>query len=58
MNDDSEIPSNRRWAEFRFSVVGGLLASPPKKGDLQQEIAILSKKMWKHREHKLNRTYL
>lgn len=48
MNDDSEIPSNRRWAEFRFSVVGGLLASPPKKGDLQQEIAILSKKMWKH----------
>jgi hypothetical protein len=48
MNDEQLIPSNRRWAEFRFSIVGGLLASPPKKGDLQEEIEILSRKLWKH----------
>lgn len=36
------------WAEFRFSVIGGLLASPPKKGDLQMEIEKLSQKKWKH----------
>jgi transposase InsO family protein len=48
MNDDPEIPSNRRWAEFRFSVVGGLLASPPKNGNLQEELKILSQKLWKH----------
>lgn len=48
MSNDQEVPSNRRWAEFRFSVVGGLLASPPKKGDLQQELKILSQKSWRH----------
>lgn len=48
MKDDDLIPSNRRWAEFRFSVVGGLLASPPKKGQLQEELEALARKTWKH----------
>lgn len=48
MKNDEQIPSNRRWAEFRFSVVGGLLASPPKKGQLQEELEALAQKKWKH----------
>jgi len=48
MNDDQLIPSNRRWAEFRFSVIGGLLASPPKNGQLQGELELLAQKLWRH----------
>ena len=48
MNSVHLIPSNRRWAEFRFSVIGGLLASPPKKGKLQEELDTLSRKLWRH----------
>jgi len=43
-----DIPPHRRWAEFRFSVVGRLLSSPPKKGDLRMELEKLSKKIWRH----------
>ena len=46
--DDKKTPPHQRWAEFRFSVIGGLLASPPSKGDLQMEIKNLSQKKWKH----------
>ena len=48
MTDIHQLPSNRRWAEFRFSVVGGLLASPPKNGKLQEELKVLSQKLWRH----------
>ena len=37
-----------RWARFRFSVVGELLAAPPKKGQLRQEWMRLSHKVWRH----------
>lgn len=33
---------------LRFSVVGPLLASPPKKGELGGELARLSAKVWQH----------
>jgi putative transposase len=36
----------RRWAEFRFGVVGGLLAAPPAKGELQDELKKLAEKKW------------
>ena len=36
----------QRWAEFRFGVVGGLLAAPPAKGELQAELEALAKKRW------------
>ena len=26
------------WAQLRFSIIGGLLASPPQKGDLRKEL--------------------
>ena len=37
------------WAEFRFSVIGGLLASPPKnKGELVAQLKVLAAKTWQH----------
>jgi hypothetical protein len=37
-----------RWAHFRFSVVGPLLAAPPEKGELQVELKRLARKHWRH----------
>lgn len=49
--DPQEPQSNRshqRWAEFRFSVVGPLLASPPARGELGRELKRLAAKSWCH----------
>jgi len=43
--------SNNRhmdWAQFRFSVIGGLLARPPDPGALRREIAMLAAKEYRH----------
>ena len=29
---------HERWARLRFSVIGQLLAAPPKRGELQREL--------------------
>ena len=42
------IRSHERWAQFRFSVIGGLLAAPPQRGQLQPEIKALAAKKWRH----------
>ena len=39
---------SRAWGEFRFSVVGQLLASPPLNGNLKQAISELAEKSWTH----------
>lgn len=39
---------DQRWAHFRFSVVGPLLAAPPEKGELGSELTRLSRKHWRH----------
>ena len=36
------------WARFRFSVIGHLLAAPPAKGLLHQELAVLAARTWRH----------
>lgn len=36
------------WALFRFSVIGGLLADRPEKGDLQRELKKLARRAWAH----------
>jgi len=36
------------WAYFRFSIIGGLLAKPPEKGDLCEEIKKLSRQLYVH----------
>jgi hypothetical protein len=34
--------SHERWARFRFSVIGALLAAPPDRGELQEQLEKLS----------------
>lgn len=48
-NSSSNVDTNQdRWARFRFSIIGPLLASPPNNGELQTELMALSKKQWRH----------
>jgi putative transposase len=39
---------HERWGAFRFSVVGQLLASPPRKRELAGAIAALAERTWHH----------
>jgi transposase InsO family protein len=40
--------SHERWAHFRFSVIGPLLAAPPARGELQARLQELATKKWRH----------
>src|SRR6266567_833674 len=39
---------HERWAHFRFSVIGPLLAAPPSRGQLQAQLQELAAKKWRH----------
>ena len=39
---------HERWAHFRFSVIGPLLAAPPSAGQLQEQLRTLAAKKWRH----------
>jgi len=39
---------DQRWARFRFSVVGPLLAAPPERGELRGELKRLATRRWVH----------
>ena len=39
---------HQSWAHLRFSVVGHLLAAPPQRGDLKDELERLAAKKWVH----------
>lgn len=39
---------HERWARFRFSVVGPLLAAPPEPGQLQAQLRALAARQWRH----------
>jgi putative transposase len=39
---------HEKWATFRFSVIGLLLAAPPRKGELASAIAALAERTWPH----------
>ena len=43
--------SGKRWAEFRFAVIGPLLASPPETGSLYATLGKLAEKEWIHPIH-------
>lgn len=43
-----ERSTHQRWAEFRFSVVGPLLANPPEAGELRMRLKELSQTQWTH----------
>ncbi len=41
--------SNRdRWARFRFSVIGSLLAAPPGEGELRSGLEALANRVYRH----------
>ena len=46
----SQQADNRwqKWARLRFSIIGPLLTSPPKHGQLRAEFEKLAKKRWQH----------
>ena len=46
--DDDKRSNNERWAVLRFSAVARLLAEPPAKGELQEELRRLSMEEWRH----------
>ena len=49
MSNPSGLPrSHERWARFRFSVIGPLLAAPPERGELQEQLKGLAAKKWRH----------
>jgi len=46
--DETPLRSTERWAHFRFSVIGALLAAPPARGQLQAQLQALADKTWRH----------
>jgi len=42
------IRAHDAWARLRFSIVGGLLAAPPDRGELRGAIAELAARVWRH----------
>lgn len=48
MKDQDRPPTHQRWAHFRFSVVGHLLASPPPTGELALALRQLAARSWAH----------
>lgn len=47
-NTQDAETNHARWARFRFSIIGPLLAAPPDSGYLKKELTDLSKKQWKN----------
>jgi transposase InsO family protein len=48
MKSSSSRRRQEAWGNFRLSVIGQLLASPPPHGQLAGELDALSKKQWQH----------
>jgi transposase InsO family protein len=49
MPKDRDMPAGEdKWAHFRFSVIGPLLAAPPARGELKGALEALAGKLWRH----------
>jgi putative transposase len=48
MRDDDDVPNGTRWACFRHSIIGHLLASPPPAGELGAALDALASRTWVH----------
>ena len=44
----SHLNNSECIGQFRLKIIGGLLASPPQKGDLKNQLTQLSEKSWFH----------
>jgi transposase InsO family protein len=42
------VRSTERWAHFRFSVIGSLLAAPPARSQLRAQLKALAARKWRH----------
>jgi transposase InsO family protein len=51
MIDGRRVSARLGWARLRFSIVGPLLAAPPKKGQLRAMVQGLATKEWIHPAH-------
>ena len=38
----------QQWGRFRLSVIGPLLAAPPERGDLPEQVQSLADRKWRH----------
>ena len=47
-NDKAVFGPKEKWAHFRFSVIGPLLAAPPERGELAVELKRLAANRWQH----------
>jgi putative transposase len=48
MSGSKHASIHERWAHYRFSVVGQMLAAPPPKGQLRAELKKLAARTWQH----------
>jgi transposase InsO family protein len=48
MPSPRDVSTRDRWARFRFSIIGPLLAAPPAEGELRAELARLAAKVYTH----------
>lgn len=48
MSCEQKPSIHQSWAHLRFSVVGQLLAAPPKRGELRAELKRLASRQWRH----------
>ncbi|MDP6944488.1 MAG: DDE-type integrase/transposase/recombinase [Myxococcota bacterium] len=46
MSDPDDRESWERWARLRFAIVGRLLAQPPARGELREQLEHLSRSLW------------
>jgi hypothetical protein len=44
----SPLTQSERMGQFRLKIIGSLLASPPGKGDLRNQLSQLAQKPWLH----------
>lgn len=46
--EEDELSAHERWAQLKHSIIGPLLACPPKHGELAGELVRLAKTVWDH----------
>jgi transposase InsO family protein len=57
MMDSGHKSASRKWSEFKFSVIGWLLAAPPVRGELVDILKRLSERKWQHPTSGEERTF-
>ena len=48
LKPNTHLTKSECIGQFRLKIIGGLLASPPEKGDLKNQLTLLSEKPWFH----------